>query len=280
VKILGTISTLAFAATTLAGGCAATAQQSFYGQLRRHNASMTDVQPTWMGPLIQSDSRLGQGIKLSVSDAHAPGAEMISYGNNKGISTIVDRRFQFDFDPPSYFRNHSAVLKDGFGNTATQVKYRIASGNAEHGNFAVTAILYRSFTPGSNQNGMLTGAYFPKLAAGKAFGWFNVQSVVSGVLPTGKIALQGRAVEWNLTGQVHASSLVWLDVENNALFNYGGPSDGKTQNFVTPVGFYVVRRKEWQPTHPVLVLATGMQIATSSFHTYNHNLISELRIIF
>ena len=33
-------------------------------------------------------------------------------------------------------------------------------------------------------------------------------------------------------------------------------------------------------SYDVLVLGTGMQIATSSFHTYNHNLISELRIVF
>lgn len=264
----------------LAGRCAGTAQQSFYGEFRMHNASMTDVQPSWMGPLIQSDSRLGQGIKLSVSDARAPGTETISYGNNKGFSTIIERRFQLDIDPPSYFRNHSAALKDGFGNAATQIKYRIASGNAEHGNFALTAILYRSFTAGSNQNGMVTGAYFPKLAVGKAFGWFNAQSVVNGILPTSKTTLQGRAVEWHLTGQVHPSSRVWLDVENNAMFNYGGPYAGKTQNFVTPAGFYMVRRKEWQPTHPVVILDTGMQIATSGFHTYNHNLTSELRIVF
>ena len=241
---------------------------------------MTDVQPTWMGPLIQSDSRLGQGIKVSVSNANAPGAQIVSYGNNKGFSTIAARRFQFDFNPPSYFRNHSATQKDGFGNAATQVKYRIASGNAEHGNFAVTAILYRNFTPGSNQNAMLTGAYFPKLAVGKAFGRFNMQTVVNGVLPTGKTALQGRAVEWNLTAQVHASGHVWFDVENNAAFILGGPCDGKKQNFVTPAAFYMLRRKEWQPTHPALVFAMGMQIATSSFHMYNQNLVTEMRILF
>ena len=172
------------------------------------------------------------------------------------------------------------MLKDGFGNASTQVKYRIASGNAEHGNYAITAILYRSFTTGSSQNGMLTGAYFPKLAVRKAFGHFNVQSVANGVLPTGKTALQGGAIEWNVTGQVHATSHLWLDVENNAMFSYGGPFDGKTQNFVTPAAIYMVRRKEWQPTHPLLVLATGMQIATSGFHCYNHNLVTELRILF
>ena len=100
---------------------------------------MAEVQPTWMGPLMQSDARLSQAVKFSVSNASAPGAQVLSYGNNKGFTLLGGRRFQFDFNPPSYFRNHSATLRDGFGNASTQIKYRIASGNAEHGNFAVTA---------------------------------------------------------------------------------------------------------------------------------------------
>jgi len=41
-----------------------------------------------------------------------------------------------------------------------------------------------------------------------------------------------------------------------------------------------LKRDTWGPTHPFLVFAEGMQIATSRFHTYNHNLISEMRILF
>ena len=52
------------------------------------------------------------------------------------------------------------------------------------------------------------------------------------------------------------------------------------QNFVTPAAFYVVRPKEWTPTHPFLIFDAGMQIATSGFHTYNHNLIAEMRVLF
>jgi hypothetical protein len=73
---------------------------------------------------------------------------------------------------------------------------------------------------------------------------------------------------------------VWFEVENNATFYFRGTHDGKMQNFVTPAAFYVVRRKDWKPTHPFFILDGGMQIATSGFHTYNHNLISEARILF
>jgi hypothetical protein len=260
--------------------CAVSAQQSFYERLRSNNASMTSVQPTWMGPLIQSDGRLGQAVRFSVSNANFCGTRTLNYGNGKGIAMIVDRRFQIDLDPPAYFRNHSISFKDGFGNAGTQVKYRIASGNAQHGNYAVSAVLYHAFAPRVYQNLMLTSYYVPSIAAGKAFGRFAVLQNVGGFLPTSKIAQQGRAIEWNSTTQIHVTKYSWVDVEDNATFFRAGPFDGKTQNFVTPAAFYMIRRREWKPEHASVVFATGMQIATSNFHYYNHNLVTEMRVIF
>jgi hypothetical protein len=281
VNIFRTLSFLALTAACVAGACAAQAQQTAYEQFRGHNAAMKAVQPSWMAPLIQTDCRLSQAVRVSYSNAYVPGAQIMSYGNGHGVSVLALRRFQFDFDPPAFFRNHSAALKDGFGNAGVQLKYRIASGNEEHGNYALTAVLYRNFTPGSSQNGMLTGIYDPKIAVGKGFGrWFDMQTTLSGMLPTGKVALQGRAVEWNVTAQVHPDPHWWVDVENNATFNRGGPFDGATQNFLTPAAFYLIRRKDWAPTHPIMVIDGGMQIATSQFRLYNHNLIAETRILF
>lgn len=273
------ILTALLAAATLYCGLRAGAQLS-YQQFRSHNTAMTDVQPTWMGPLIQSDARLSQSVRISVADANAPGEQIISYGNNHGISMIADRRFQFDFDPPSFFRNHSAAFPDGFGNAGAQVKYRIASGNAQHGNFAIAAINFHGFAPRAIQNAMLSAYDCPKIATGIARGRFNVQSTLGGVLPWGKIATQGRAIEWNATSQVHPSAHTWFDIEDNAAFNFGGRFDGKTQNFVTPAAFYMVRRGQWEMTHPVFVFGGGMQIATSAFHLYDHNWISEVRMLF
>jgi hypothetical protein len=260
--------------------CVASAQQSFYQRLRSNNPSMNEVQPSWMGPLMQADGRLGQAVRLSVSNANICGNHTLNYGNGKGIAIIADRRFQIDLDPPSYFRNHSSTKQDGFGNVGTQVKYRIASGNAQHGNYAVSAVLYHAFEPRVHQNLMLTSFYVPSIAAGKAFGRFAVLQNVGGLLPTSKIAEQGRAIEWNSTAQMHVTKYAWVDIEDNATFFYAGPFDGKTQNFITPAAFYMIRRKEWKPDHASVVFATGMQIATSSFHYYNHNLVTEMRVIF
>lgn len=278
-------------AALLAGACLASAQQTFserlqtdYDRFRGANASMADVQPTWVGPVAQTDPRLGQVARISVANLRnpvwAPGGHVINYGNNQGISLIIDRRIQLKYAPPSFFRNHTAALKDGFGNSGGEIKYRIVSGNAEHGNYIVTADLTYSFAARGFENGALTPSYSPKLASGIAFGRFDVQAVLSGALPTGKIAQQGRDIEWDTAGQVHATANLWFDLENGATFNIGGTFPGTTQNFLTPAAYYNVRRKDWGPNHTSILFDVGMQIATTSFHFYNHNLITEVRVGF
>jgi hypothetical protein len=241
---------------------------------------MSKVQPSWMGPLIQTDARLAQGVKLSVSNSNFPPVQPTVYGNNHGFSLILDRRFQLDFVPPSFFRNHSSTHKDGFGNAGTQVKMRLASGNAQHGNYAVSAVLFHGFAPRTYQNQLLSSYYAPSIAAGRGFGRFALLSTLGGFLPTAKVEEQGRAIEWNLTAQAHASEHLWLDVENNTSYFFAGPADSQTQNFITPAAYYMVRRRDWGPEHTALVFDCGMQIATSHMHFYNHNLVTEMRILF
>lgn len=274
------MATVLGAAVVCMAARSASAQVTVWERFRGDNARMTALQPTWMAPLIQSDCRLSQAVRLSVAQSSAPGERIFSYGNNHGISLIGETRWQLDLNPPAYFRNHSRAFPDGWGNASAQLKYRIVSGNSENGNFAVTAIVAQGFAPRAYQNDALTGFSVPKLAVGKAFGRFNVQSTLGGWLPTGKIEQQGRAIEWNVTGQVHSTARTWFDVEDNAAFNYGGPFDGKTQNFLTPAGFLLVRENAWGFRHPTAVFDTGMQIATSRFYLYNHSLITELRILF
>jgi hypothetical protein len=272
---------LALAAAFTAGVSAAQAQQSFYQRFRSHNDAMTAVQPVWMAPLIQSDSRLGQFLRLSFSNSYtSAGTQTVNYGNYHTLGLIVCNRVQLNFIAPPYVQNHSATAKDGFGDTQIEGKFRIASGNAQHGNYALTALLTYDAATGSHQNGAPTGVYNPVLAAGRAFGRFNVQSTLGGLMPAGKIWAQGRQIQWNTTAQLHAGGHLWLDFEDNALYNYGGPFDRMTENFLTPAAYYVVRRKDWPPAHAFLIFDQGMQIATSAFHTYNHNLISEMRIVF
>jgi hypothetical protein len=281
VKIFRHLSFLALAAALLFGACAASAQQSFYERFREHNARMIALQPAWMSPLIQSDARLAQAVRFSFSNSRTPsGTQTTNYGNYHTLGLLVGDRVQVNLVAPPYVQNNSPTAKDGFGDTQLETKVRVASGNAEHGNYEVTGKLTWNIATGSHKNGAATSYLSPTLLAGRSWGRLNVQTALSGGLPSGKIALQGRQIEWDLTGQVHAQKNLWLDVENNANFRIGGPCAGKMQNFVTPAGFYALRRKEWKPTHAIFVLGGGMQIATSGFHLYNHNLVPEARILF
>lgn len=256
------------------------AQSSYWQRFSAHNAEMTQLQPAMITPLVAADPRLIQYARISFSNEYtAAGTQTTNYGNTRGAGMIAFRRFEFDAIPPPYIQHNSASA-DGFGDAALGGKARIASGNAEHGNFDVAACLSHSFATGSHTNGARTDVWTPALAAEKTFGRFVALSALGGTMPTGKIAAQGRTIAWNSTMQAHAARAIWFEIENNSTFYFGGAHDGKMQNFVTPGGFYVLRGAEWQSTHPFAVFAAGMQIATSQFHTYNHNLIVEVRVLF
>lgn len=274
------IATVAIAATMNCAS-AAIAQQSLRQDFFAHNDAVSTVQPTWPTPVVETEPRLTQYYRFSFSNQYtAAGTETTSYGNARGGGIVAWNRFEFDVLPPPYIQHNSSAA-DGFGDTSALVKFRIASGNAEHGNYILTVVLGHTFATGSAKNGALTDSWNPVIAGGKGLTKrIDVESALGGLMPTGKIAAQGRSILWNALVQDHLSKSVWLELENNATFFRGGSHDGLTQNFVTPGAFYIFRRPDWKPAHPFLVFDGGMQIATSRFHTYNHNVIAEMRFLF
>ncbi|HEY2470273.1 MAG TPA: hypothetical protein VGI45_20930 [Terracidiphilus sp.] len=256
------------------------AQHSSSERFTRHNNAMATRQPSFITPLVGIDPRLVQYTRFSFSHEYtSAGAETVNYGNGRGSGIIVGNRLELDFIEPPYIQHNSAA-EDGFGDMAVLAKYRVASANAESGNYDVALILNHCFATGSPQNGAATDSFGPSLAAGYAFHRLDVISSLGGTLPTEKIAKQGRTIAWNTESQVHIKQHLWLEVENNATYFAGGSHDGWMQNFVTPAAFYVIRGKSWKPTRPFFIVDGGMQIATSGFHTYNHNLITEVRVLF
>jgi hypothetical protein len=257
------------------------AQETTWSGFRQHNAEMTKLQPPMISPLVAADPRLIQFARFSVARQRtAAGTETVNFFNGRGGGVIVARRFEFDVTPPPYVE-HNSSAQDGFGDVTALAKVRVASGGSEHGNYAVAAMVAHSFATGSAKNGARTDVWCPTLAGGKTFGKrFDVITALGGTMPTGKIAAQGRSIAWNTTAQLHATHAVWLELEDNATFYFAGSRDRQMQNFVTPAVFYVVRPKRWEPSHSFLIVDAGMQIATSRAPSYNHNLISEVRILF
>ncbi len=242
---------------------------------------MAAEQPSWITPLVEADPRLVQYVRFSTSKEYTPArAETTNYGNLRGGGVIVGKRYEFDLCPPSYIQ-HNGAATDGMTDMSSLVKYRISSGNADHGNYIVTAMLSHSLTTGSYKNGALTNSFTPTVAGGVGINRrVQVESSIGGLLPTGKIATQGRTILWNALVQIHATTYLWGEIENNASFYFSGSHDGKEQNFMTPALFYVLRKRGWSSTHPFFIVDSGMQVATSQFHNYNHNFISEMRMLF
>lgn len=259
---------------------AASAQQTFKQRFFAHNAEMAKRQPSWPTPLVEAEPRLTQYYRFAFSNQYtAAGTQTVNYGNNRGGGIVAFNRIEVDWFPPPYIQ-HNSTTQDCFGDTTALMKFRIMSANAEHGNYIMTAMLGHTFAS-SPHNGAQTDVWSPTLAGGIGFlRHFDVESSLGGALPTGKIAQQGRTIAWSAMVHDHVSNHVWLSVENNATYFFAGGHDGKMQNFVTPTAFYVFRTRDVGPVHPIFTFAAGMQIATSGFHTYNHNLISELRILF
>lgn len=254
--------------------------QSAGDAFRTHNQKMAAYQPALITPLVTPDPRLMQYARFSVSHQYtASHAETINWGNCRGGGVIVGKRWEFDWIPPNYVE-HNSKAKDGAGDTSLLAKYRVTSGNAEHGNYIVTAAVNRTFATGSYSNGAATGSYTPMVTGAWAHRRMDVISSVGGSLPTGKVDKQGRTINWNSDLQFHAARPLWLEVENNATYFHGGSRNGEMQNFVLPAVLYVIRSKNWSAKHPYFIVDAGMQIATSHLHTYNHNLITETRILF
>jgi hypothetical protein len=257
------------------------AEKPIVAEFVHHNAEAAKVQPSWFTPIVEPDPRLVQYYRFSFSNSFTPtGTRTTNYGNGRGGGVIGWNRFEFDVVPPAFVQHNSATT-DGVGDTSVLVKARILSSPSDKGNYILTAMGSHSFATGTAKNGAPTDTWTGTLAGGKGLGKHAVvESTLGGTLPTGKIATQGRTIAWNSLVGYHPTPHTWLELENNATYYFSGSHDGKMQNFVTPGAFYILRKKEWKPTHPFFIFDCGMQIATSGFHTYNHNLIPEMRILF
>lgn len=282
VKPVHLISVCSWGFLCLASAVTLPAQQSFRERFFAHNAAMAALQPTWPTPLVEPEPRLTQYYRFAFSNQYtSSGSRTVNYGNGRGGGIIGWNRMEFDVFPPGYIQHNDPGAADGFGDTGLLMKLRLASAAAEHGNYIATLLLGRTFPTGSHTNGAETGAWNPAVAGGIGITRrIEAETSLGGLLPTGKIRDQGRSIAWNSLVQIHTSRSTWLELENNSLGFVGGPHDGQIQNFLTPAGYYLYRSRQWGPTHPAFMFAAGMQIATSSFHTYNHNLIGEMRILF
>ncbi|HEY6490855.1 MAG: hypothetical protein WCC26_15180 [Terracidiphilus sp.] len=278
--MLKTVAALVLFAATGAG---LHAQDNFFSQWEKRTSKTQSKQPAWSVPLVAPYPMLIQVIRADFTRQVTPGlTDTWNYGGGRGLNLIPGFNSEFDFYYPPYIQHNTPAAKDGAGDTGFLYKYRMLSANEHNGNYMLSAQLAATIPTGSHSNGSTDGSISPTLLAGKGFGRFDVISCGGGTLPTGNTVKLGRSVAWNTTAQYKILKFVFPEVEDNATYFFGGKNDGKMQNFITPgVTFSKFKfRPENPKSRPAFAFGGGLQIASSHFHTYNHNFVLTARLLF
>ena len=256
----------------------AIAQDGYFANWFARVDKTKDEQPHWVTPLATTTPRLEEEYRYDqVWQENAKGATTDNYDGGKGLELIPFERVEVIFNLPPYLAHNNPKAKDGFGDVAFLVKYRLAAANEEHGNYILTAFLGWSLPTGQYQNGALHAVITPTIAYGKGFGDFDLQGTFGVGLPTADTSTLGRTIAWNNTFQYRILRKLWPEVELNSTFFQDGKNDGHKQNFVTP-GLVMGRFR--LAGRVGFTIGGGYQIATTQFHTSNHNAILSIRFPF
>lgn len=234
-------------------------------------------QPFWMAPLFTVTPRLVQQFRYDMAWQSQGNATTANYGTGKGLELIPTEHTEILISAPPYVTRTAPGLHDGFGDMTFLFKYRLAAGTEEHGNYVVTALLNTTVPTGSYSNGSTHGAFSPTLGLGKGWGDFDIQSTASVTLPTGNVDILGTPVGLNATFQYRLFKKFWPEVEVNSTFWTNGKNAGKKQVFLSP-GLVVGRLHLWRRVG--FAIGAGVQIAATSFHTYNHSRVISVRFPF
>ena len=254
------------------------AQDGYFANWFSRVDKTKDEQPHWVTPVATTTPRLEEEYRYDqLWQENAKGITTDNYGGGKGLELIPSDRVEVIFNVPPYLAHNNPAVQDGFGDVAFLVKYRLLSANEKKGNYILTAFLGWSLPTGQYKNGALHAVITPTIAYGKGFGNFDLQGTFGVGLPTADTSLSGRTFAWNNTFQYHVYRKLWPEVELNSTFFQDGKNDGQKQNFVTP-GLCMGRFPIWGRVG--FTVGAGYQIATSHFHTSNHNAILSIRFPF
>jgi hypothetical protein len=258
------------------GSCLA--QDGYFSRWFARVDKTKDEQPHWVTPLATTTPRLEEEYRYDQFwQVNAKGITTDNYDGGKGLELIPFEKVEVIFNVPPYLDHNSPTVRNGWGDVAFLVKYRLLSANEERGNYILTAFLGWSLPTGQFSNGALHPVITPTIAYGKGFGDFDVQGTFGVGLPTADTSTLGRTIAWNNTFQYRVWRKFWPEVEMNSTFFQDGKNDGRKQNFVTP-GLVMGRFR--LAGRVGFTVGGGYQIATTQFHATNHNAILTVRFPF
>ena len=258
-------------------------QDNFFAKWEARTSATQARQPSWPPPLVAPYPMLIQVFRADFTRQITPALTSTwNYGASRGLNLIPGFNSEVDVYYAPYIQHNTPKVKDGFGDVGFLYKYRFLTRNEKQGNFMLSAQLAATIPTGSHTNGSPDSSVSPTLLSGKGFEKFDVISCLGGTLPTQETNKVGRSIAWNTTAQYHLSKYVWPELESNATWFVAGKNDGKSQNFLTPgVLFSKFKfRPSDERSRAGFAFGAGMQIATSQFHTYNHELAFTTRLVF
>ena len=254
------------------------AQDGYFANWFARVDKTKDEQPHWVTPLATTTPRLEEEYRYDqLWQVNGKGVTTDNYDGGKGLELIPFEKVEAIFNVPPYIAHNNTKVADGWGDAAFLVKYRLLSANEQHGSYILTAFLGWSVPTGQFSNGALHAIITPTVAYGKGFGNFDAQGTFGVALPVADTNLIGRSFLFNNTLQYRVLRKLWPEVEFNSTIFQDGKNDGMKQNFVTPglvMGrFHFLGRVGF-------TVGGGYQIATTHFHTSNHNAILSIRFPF
>jgi len=157
------------------------------------------------------------------------------------------------------------------------LKYRIAAGNEEQGNYIVTAFIGATAPTGSYSNGAASAIATPTLAVGKGWGNFDFQTTFGVAIPMEQMDKLGTPLAHNIAFQYRVSRKFWPELEVNSTFWTNGAQTGDKQVFLSP-GLVVGKLHLWKRLG--MTVGSGIQIPGTQFHTQDRNWLMSVRFPF
>src|SRR5580658_7906596 len=113
---------------------------NFYAWWSARTNATQAKQPAWAVPLVTTYTGLFQVVRTDIVRQIAPARTGTwNFDNSKAVNFIVPgANTEIAIDLPPYIQ-HNTKAVDGWGDFSFLVKYRIASGNAQHGTYTLSA---------------------------------------------------------------------------------------------------------------------------------------------
>lgn len=251
----------------------------------------TAAQPNWAAPLTTVTPLLKEFVMYGQAFQTLPNdARVTVYDGGMpavGVHLIPTYTNEVYIGAPPYQVRTGKKPAEGLGDLPFfLVKTRLASGNAENGDYVVTAYLSGQAPIGSDP--FTTNAYYitPTIGAGKGFGDFNIQANIGTPWPTSNYDKLGTQLVANVALQYHLFEYFWPEIEFNYTHWINGPRSGLNQLFVTfdaIIGAFPIRG-----TRAKAALVVGYQTALTPHPSianpitpiYNHSWLFGARLFF